>query len=360
VGLATIDADNPCRHDGVEYCNEDDAPPLFRVLWTRTVEILFLQKLVSFVLFVLNSFHQSKEQSPMAHESNRLKLETLLGDYPNTLALKNGSVRSPDVEFAFADVKVPSTAFKDVVRNLKYDFAELAIVTFLQAKTHGKPLALLPAVVVGTLPHPFLAYNAERGHLTPADLKGRRVGIRAYSVTTAAWIRGILQNDHGVDLDSIRWVTFEDPHVAEYHDPSTAERAPTGKRLAQMLLDGEIDAGLVGESDLKDPRLQSIIPNPHDTAQAWCRDNGTAPINHMAVVKESLLKTHPSAVKEIFRLLKESKQKAPAAGGIDSIRFGVENVRRGLEMIIEYAVQQRLIPRKFIVAELFDDVTRAL
>jgi 4,5-dihydroxyphthalate decarboxylase len=289
-----------------------------------------------------------------------LKLQTLLGDYPNTLALKRGEVRSPDIDFVFADVKVPSTAFKDVVRHLKYDFAELAIVTFLQAKTHGKPLALLPAVVVGTLPHPFLTYNAERGRLAPADLKGRRVGIRAYSVTTSAWIRGILQNDHGVDLDAIKWVTFEDPHVAEYHDPATAERAPAGKRLAQMLLDGEIDAGLVGEADLKDPRLQSVISNPHEAAQAWCQRNRTAPINHMAVVQESLLKANPTAVQEIFRLLKASKQATPPASGIDSIQFGVENVRRGLELIIEYSAQQRLIPRRFAVDELFDDVTGAL
>ena len=296
----------------------------------------------------------------MDHDSNVLKLKALLGDYPNTLALKKGEVRSPNITFDFADVKAPSTAFKDVVRHLKYDVAELAIVTYLQAKAHGKPLALLPAVVVGTLPHPFLAYNAERGHLTPADLKGRRVGIRAYSVTTAAWLRGILQNDHGVDLDSIRWVTFEDPHVAEYHDPATAERAPAGKQLAQMLFDGEIDAGLVGGPDLKDPRLQPLIAHPNEAAKAWCQRNGALPINHMAVVKESLLKANPSAVKEIFRLLRESKLAAPASSGPDPIQFGVDNIRRSLELIIEYSVQQRLIPRKFELDELFDDMTRAL
>ena len=296
----------------------------------------------------------------MDQDSNVLKLKALLGDYPNTLALKRGEVRSSNINFDFADVKVPSTAFKDVVRHLKYDFAELAIVTYLQAKAHGKPLALLPAVVVGTLPHPFLAYNAERGQLTPADLKGRRVGIRAYSVTTAAWIRGILQNDHGVDLDSIKWVTFEDPHVAEYHDPATAERAPAGKQLAQMLFDGEIDAGLVGGPDLKDPRLQPLIANPNEAAKAWCQRNGALPINHMAVVKESLLKANPSAVKEIFRLLRESKLAAPASSGPDPIQFGVDNIRRSLELIIEYSVQQKLIPKKFELDELFDDMTRAL
>ena len=169
----------------------------------------------------------------MSNELNVVTLKTLLGDYPNTLALKNGDVRSPNIVFDFADVKVPNTAFKDVVRHFKYDVAELAIVTYLQARAHGKPLVLLPAIVVGSMPHPFLVYNAERGRISPADLNGKRVGIRAYSVTTAAWMRGVLQNDHDVDLDSIKWVTFEDPHVAEYSDPPIAVRAPAGKSLGQ-------------------------------------------------------------------------------------------------------------------------------
>ena len=296
----------------------------------------------------------------MSDASAVVTLKTLLGDYPNTLALKKGEIRAPGIVFEFADVKVPNTAFKDVVRNLKYDVAELAIVTYLQAKTHGKPLVLLPAVVVGSVPHPFLVYNSERGRIAPADLKGRKVGIRAYSVTTAAWIRGILQNDHGVDLDSIRWVTFEDPHVAEYHDPAIAERAPAGKQLVQMLLDGEIDAGIVGGPDLKDPRLRPVIPKPDEAAQAWRQKYGALPINHMLVVKESLRKSNPSAVKKIYRAVLESKQIAPAPHGIDTIRFGVDEIRRSLELIIEYSVQQKLIPKRFTVDELFDEVIRDL
>jgi len=297
----------------------------------------------------------------MSNESNVVTLKTLLGDYPNTLALKNGDVRSPNIVFDFADVKVPNTAFKDVVRHLKFDVAELAIVTYLQARAHGKPLVLLPAVVVGSMPHPFLVYNAERGRISPADLNGKRVGIRAYSVTTAAWIRGVLQNDHGVDLDSIKWVTFEDPHVAEYSDPPTAVRAPAGKSLGQMLIDGAIDAGLVGGADLKDTRLQPVFANPQEAAKAWGEKYGVLPINHMLVVKESLAKSNPAAVKEIYRLLRESKQAATAVGtALDPIQFGVENIRRSLELIINYCVQQRLIPARIAVDELFGDVTRNL
>jgi 4,5-dihydroxyphthalate decarboxylase len=300
------------------------------------------------------------QEKEMSNDAPSMTLRTLLGDYPNTMALKTGQVSSSGVAFDFANVKVPNTAFKDVVRHLKYDVAELAIVTYLQAKNHGKPLVLLPAVVVGTLPHPFLVYNTERGRITPADLKGRRVGIRAYSVTTAAWLRGILQNDYDVDLDSIRWVTFEDPHVAEYHDPVTAERAPDGKQLVRMLFDGEIDAGIVGASDLKDARLQPIIPNPIDAAQAWCRNHRALPINHMLVVKESLRRSNPSVVKKIHGLLRESKQAAPLPSGVDPIQFGVETIRPSLELIIEYSAQQKLISRGFAVDELFDDLTLGL
>ena len=104
---------------------------------------------------------------------------------------------------------------------------------------------LLPAAMIGRFQHPFAIYNAAKGTLAPADLNGKRVGIRSFTTTTGAWIRGILANDYGVDLDSIDWVTFEDPHVAEYKD--TTQRAPEGKKILPMLLDGELDA-VLGET----------------------------------------------------------------------------------------------------------------
>jgi 4,5-dihydroxyphthalate decarboxylase len=290
-----------------------------------------------------------------------MKLRALLGDYPNTLALKRGEVRSPLVAFDFADVKVANTAFKRAVRDLEFDVAELAIVTFLMAKAHGKPLVLLPAVVIGRYQHAYLVYNAERGPLAPGDLAGRRVGIRSYSVTTAAWIRGILEADYGVDLDRVRLVTFEDAHVAEYRDPPTAERAPPGKEALAMLLAGELDAVVVGNPVLSDPRLKTLIPDPAAAAQSWHERNRAIQINHMVVVRASLSQAHPRAVQEVYRLLRESKRAAGLpAGGVDMNPFGLEANRRNLEVAIDYVYRQRLIPRRFEVDELFDDVTRAL
>ncbi|MGB8617668.1 MAG: phosphate ABC transporter substrate-binding protein, partial [Pseudolabrys sp.] len=81
------------------------------------------------------------------------KLHTLLGDYPNTMALKKGEVTSSLVSFDFANVKVANTAFKPLVREAKFDVGELAIVTYLQAKDYGKPYVLIPATVLGRGQH---------------------------------------------------------------------------------------------------------------------------------------------------------------------------------------------------------------
>ena len=290
-----------------------------------------------------------------------VRLHTLLGDYPLTLALKRGDVRSPQVAFDFADVKTVHTAFKRTVRDLEFDASELAIVTFLMAKAYGAPLVLVPAVITGRFQHPYIGYNPARGVLAPGDLAGRRVGVRSYSVTTVAWLRGILMQDYGLDIDRVRWVTFEDSHIAEFRDPPTAERAPPGKDLLNMLLAGEIDAAIFAEP-VTDPRLKPLFPDPAAAARDWYKRNGVVQINHMLVVKDTLSKSNPQAVAEVFRLLVASKRAAglPAASGIDANPLGIAAVRPGLEVAIDCVYRQRLIPRRFTVDELFDEATRAL
>ena len=287
----------------------------------------------------------------MAAKTN---LFTLLGNYPNTLALKKGEVKSDLVDFDFADVKVSNTAFKALVREAKFDVAELAIVTFLQAKTYGKPYVLIPATVLGRGQHHTIAYNPEHGELKPSDLAKKRVGVRAYTQTTGAWVRGFLADDFGVDTATVRWVTFEDPHLAEYKDPDFVSRAVEGKTLVQMLLDGELDAAIVGDA-LPDPRLKPLIPDADAVARRWAETHGGVPINHMMVVREAIAKSRPDIVQEIYRMLQESRRAAPppAGGLLDPWRFGVEENRRSLEIVIDYCFRQKLISRKFSVDELF-------
>jgi len=290
------------------------------------------------------------------------RLSALFGHYPVTAALVKGEIRSPHVSLAFADAKPPSSAFKRVVRQLEFDVAELAIVTFLMAKAQGSPLVLLPAVLVARFQHPLIVYNAERGLLAPGDLTGRRVGVRSYSVTTGAWIRGILAEDYGLDIDRIHWVTFEDAHVAGFRDPANVLRAPQGKNILDMLIAGEIDAAIVGDGMTADPRIKPLIPDPAAAAAAWQRQHGALQINHMVVAKQSLSQSDPHTLGEVYRMLAESKRAAalPAADALDLHPFGLEANRRNLEVAIDCVYRQKLIPRRFEVDELFDDTTRSL
>jgi len=209
--------------------------------------------------------------------------------------------------------------------------------------------------------HHTIAYNPERGPLKPNELNGKRVGVRAYTVTTGTWVRGILASQYGVDLGKVEWITFEDPHVAEYRDPDFVKRAPAGKELAQMLLDGEVDAAVVGDK-LPDPRLKHLIPDPEGAAKAWAERHEGVPINHMVVVRTELARSRPDVVKDVFRQLHQSKLAAGLTdgGALDPYRFGVEACRPTLEVIVDFCHRQQLIPRPLSVDELFDDTTRAL
>jgi 4,5-dihydroxyphthalate decarboxylase len=281
-----------------------------------------------------------------------MRLRTLLGDHPCTKALKDGSLKSDLVTFDFADYSPTNRGFKPMVREGAFDVSEMAIVTYLMARSFGKPMVLLPNVVLARFQHAYALYNAKSGTMTPADLNDKRVGIRSFTTTTGAWLRGILANDYGVDLDSIDWVTFEDAHVAEFRD--TTKRAPAGKEIIQMLVDGELDA-VLGEK-VEHPDLKPLFPDAGREEKSWFAKHGVTPINHMVVVSERLSQDHPEAVREVSRLLRESATLASTA----SPQFSADEMRRSLEMIIRYAAQQGLIPRACAVDELFDDMTRTL
>jgi 4,5-dihydroxyphthalate decarboxylase len=280
-----------------------------------------------------------------------MRLRSLLGDHPGTSALKSGAIKSDSVSLDFADYSPTNKGFKPMVREAAFDVSEMAIVTYLMAKSFDKPMVLLPNVVVARFQHGHALYNANRGTLKPSDLNGKRIGIRSFTTTTGAWLRGILANDHGVDLNSIDWVTFEDAHVAEFKD--TTKRAPAGKQIIQMLIDGELDA-VLGER-VEHADLKPLFADVAAAEKAWSARHKVTPINHMVVVSRTLCEKNPDAVREVHRLI------ATSADGVSAApHFTADEMRRSLELIIGYTAQQGLIPRAYAVDELFDDVTRGL
>jgi 4,5-dihydroxyphthalate decarboxylase len=295
-------------------------------------------------------------------KSGPVTLRTNLADYAMTRALKSGAVKSNLVTFDFCGPKVANQGFKAMVRERKYDAGELAIGTFLEARSYGKPVTLLPAVVMGRFQHSHALRATARGAFGPGDIEGRRIGIRSYTQTTGIWVRGIFKHEYGVDLNKVTWVCNDDGHLAEFKDPPNVERTPAdGKKVDQMLLDAEIDGAILGSDIVDDPRVAHLIPNPKDAALAWHRKYNTIPVNHLFCVDTALADARPDVVAEIFRMLKETKAAmAPSPDGIDFHPFGFEALRRPLEMVTQYAVEQNIIPRPFAVEELFDDSTRGL
>ncbi len=279
-------------------------------------------------------------------------LRICLGDYPHTLPLKRGQVKSDWLKLDFVEVKPLHHAFKPMVREHAYDASELALVIVIQAKAYNKGLRLLPAAMLSRFQHHTMLYNSERGRLTPKDLVGKRVGVRSWSQTTGAWLRGILENDYGVDLSTVKWTAFEDGHVAEAPDPPEVKRG-TGD-MTQMLIDGELDAAIYGAAMPDDRRLQSVIPNPDDAAKAWYAKHGLVPVNHMVVVTDELARGNPKAVAELYRMLEEGRRLAGTSkDGTDTAPFGKDANRPCLDLLIEYCRQQGLIDRDMSPDELY-------
>jgi 4,5-dihydroxyphthalate decarboxylase len=148
-------------------------------------------------------------------------------------------------------------------------------------------------------------------------------------------------------------VTFEGGHVAGISDPPGVVRAGADKDITQMLVDGELDAAIYGAAMPNDKRLQSVIPDPDAAARAWYGKHGLVPVNHMVVVTDTLARSNPDAVAELYRLLEAGKKAAGGAGAIEMTPFGKATNRPCLELLISYAVQQRLIPHALAVDDLW-------
>ena len=290
--------------------------------------------------------------------TGKVKLRTNLADYPNTVALKTGALSSPLVEFDFCGPKTAHDGFKPMLRENAFDAGELAIVTFLQAFAYGKPYVLLPAPVSGRTQHHCIGFNREFGELSPKDIEGKKVGVRSYAQTTGLWVRGILQHEYGVDLDKVTWLTLDESHLAEYQDPSNCQRLPKGSKLAELLYAGEISAAILGNDMPDDPRIRTLIPDAIAEGKKWSAREQIVPINHMFVVHRDLAKNRPDVVAEIFRVLVESR----AASTSNAVQppFGLEANRKGIGLAIEWAFEQKIIPRRFSVDELFDETTAGL
>lgn len=295
-----------------------------------------------------------------------MELKTVTRTQGNNAALKDGTVRTAGFDFAFEEVDPLIRAFRLMVRELAYDVSEMAITTYLCAKDHGKRFTALPVFLVRGFHHGAIVCNTKAGVREPKDLEGRRVGVnRGYTVTTGVWARGVLAQEHGVDLDRVTWMLSGDEHVAEYRPPANVVAIEAGADLAEMLVAGELAAAIGVEVD--HPDVAPLIPNAAEAGYDALRSRGHYPINHLVVVKDELLEARPEVAAETFAAFAEAKRlyverlrsgaiEAPTPvdrmharvlkiTGADPLPYGVEPNRAVLEELIDHALSQHILER---------------
>ena len=280
-----------------------------------------------------------------------ITLSIAIGNYPHTQALKAGAVTSPMFACHFPEIKPVNRAFAPMARERRFDVSEMAIATVLQALAYGVEIALLPVVMASRFQEAALFVRADSPLKGPGDLKGKRVGVRAYSQTTVLWLRGILKESFGVEPTDVQWITFEGAHVAAYVDPPFVARAQAGKDLLDMLRAGEIDAAIVGADVPDDPTLRLLFADPAAAGEAFFARHGFVPINHMIVVKRELAQT-PGAAAELCRLFAASKASAPVQGR-DRAPIGRAAVTPSVRLAAQFAYDQGLTPRLLADEEIW-------
>jgi 4,5-dihydroxyphthalate decarboxylase len=298
-------------------------------------------------------------------------LKTAIATYPHTEGLKDGAVSVPGVEFEHIEISPIIGAFRRMCRALEFDVCEMAITTYLTAKAHNKPFTALPVFVVRQFHHSPIVYNTKSGVKSPKDLEGKKVGVRAYTVTTGVWARGILATEYGVDLGKVTWVVVDEEHVQEYCKPANVLERPKGN-LAEMLVAGEL-AAAIGVGKVESPDVKPLIPDPAAAEAAWYRKTGIYPINHTVVVKDTVLQSDPSIAPRLFagfeaaktqflKKLSDGSELPPDAAvlakrrsivGDDPLPNGLERNRKALEAIIRFAHEQKILPRMIKPEEMF-------
>jgi 4,5-dihydroxyphthalate decarboxylase len=308
-------------------------------------------------------------------------LRTVTRTQGNNEALKDGTVKPRNFAFDFIEVDPLIDAFRRMVRGLEFDVSEMAMTTYVTARSYGKRMTGLPIFLMRAFHHGAIKYNTKSGIKNPKDLEGRKVGVnRGYTVTTGLWARSVLQHQYGVDLDKITWVLSGDEHVAEYRPPANVVPIEKGKKMADMLASGELAAAIGVETDHAD--VKSLIPNPGEAGFEALRTRGHYPINHLMVVKDALLDAHPELAANLFGAFAEAKRiyverlksghigKPTAVDELhrrvmeitrkDPLPYGIAPNRQALDEFIQSALEQKIITRRVTAEELFPRSTHAL
>ncbi len=324
-------------------------------------------------------------------------LKIAIATYGHTAALKEGAVAIDGVKADFVEIKPIIAAFRRMVRTLEFDVCEMAPATYMIARAHGAPFKALPVFIFRRFHHAGMVYRPDSGIHGPKDLEGKRAGVRAYSVTTGIWTRGILAEEYGVDNSKITWVVDDEEHVKTLRLPPNVQPAPDSKSLVDLMGNGYLSAAFTdnagigragapadgwtnnganngGEASAAAAHYQELIPDAPAREAEWFARTGIYPIHGLIVIKESVLKDHPHVARALYDAFEASRQvylrqleagqqvsdkddhyRSMARIVGDPLPYGIEPNRQSIEALIRYCHAQGLLDRRFAVEEMFID-----
>jgi len=285
--------------------------------------------------------------------AEKLVLRTALGAHDHVKALRDGRVASDRVELDFQHFEPLPKAFRHMVRGGDLDLSEMAVVTHLMAHHFGKELTGLAIPLWSRLPHANLICPAGSDIAGPKDLEGRTVGVRAYGQTSGVWVRGVMETQYDVDLESIQWVTMEDSHLSEYEDPAIARRNASSKGLRELMLDGELSA-IMGEREVSQDAIRTVVPYAEETAQQWIAETGIMPINHGLVLRTPFHEQHPWLAGELMAMFAEARRIAVEDDGVEPPpAYGLAHNKASIDLLLDFSARQQITPRRYRPEELF-------
>ena len=320
-------------------------------------------------------------------------LKIAIGGYGHTRALKAGDVRIEGVDPAFVEVVPIIGAFRRMVRDVEFDICEMAPTTYMIARALGAPFIALPVFLMRRFHHGGFVVRPDSGIKVPKDLEGKKVGVRAYSVTTGVWTRGIFVNEYGLDSAKVTWVVDDEEHVTTLKLPPNVVHAPQGKSLQSMMKAGEIQAGFTGPAGVgragppvsgwdqagaaaaAPDTYPELIANVEKVEADWFRKSGIYPIHGLIVVKDEHIKRHPwlgrslmnafvEAKKPYLEELKRGQGDSPEDKRYrnffslmsDPLPYGIAANRASIEALVTYSLQQELIPARPQLDQVFVDI----
>lgn len=322
---------------------------------------------------------------------SKLSLSVAVRDYDRTRPMSDGEVQIDGVDPVFMALP-PEEIFFRAFRRAEFDICELSMSSYTVKTAQGDcPYVGVPAFVSRTFRHTAIYVRTDRIK-TPADLKGKKVGVPEYQLTANVWARAILQDDHGVKPSDIHWLRGGLAEAGRLEKiPITLpkdvklEDIPADRTLSDMLESGEIDGVIAPRVptpfEQGHPHVGWLFPDPVAAAKDYFKRTGIFPIMHLIGVRRELAERHPWLPAAVFKAFAQAKAialrklsdtsstkvtlpfveerllEARALMGEDFWSYGAEENRKTLETFLRHHHAQGLSPRRVKVEELFHPAT---